>query len=210
MSSKFGPRAAGSDGSDFKHRQRVANHYKESVVNKFRLKCVLILHIFLIVLLFFRVSEDILDQFDLDWAPLERLNLPTPHFWEYWWLLSFAPIMLAFWSMPKNNSRLMTQSYYCFFALALLPIACGAGYLLPSLYKFIYEPSSQKFDLFIKFPIIILEYAFFAVSFQVHIFTMYFASQLIKAWRPVTVIQKDTGKINAMTEAEALVNKKFD
>ena len=28
MSSKGGPRAAGSDGSDFLHRERVASHYK--------------------------------------------------------------------------------------------------------------------------------------------------------------------------------------
>lgn len=27
MSSRFGPRATGTDGTDFKHRQRIAAHY---------------------------------------------------------------------------------------------------------------------------------------------------------------------------------------
>ena len=49
MASRDGPRASGTDGSDFSHRQRVASHYKESVLWKGKLKACLCLHLFLIV-----------------------------------------------------------------------------------------------------------------------------------------------------------------
>ena len=41
MASRDGPRASGTDGSDFTHRQRVASHYKESVQWKAKLKACL-------------------------------------------------------------------------------------------------------------------------------------------------------------------------
>lgn len=41
MASRAGKRAAGTDGSDFSHRQRVADHYQKSVTLKKRLKTVI-------------------------------------------------------------------------------------------------------------------------------------------------------------------------
>lgn len=49
MASRDGPRAVGTDGSDFTHRQRVASHYKESVQWKGKLKACLCFHLVLIV-----------------------------------------------------------------------------------------------------------------------------------------------------------------
>ena len=49
MASRDGPRAVGTDGSDFSHRQRVASHYKESVLWKGKLKACLCFHLLLIV-----------------------------------------------------------------------------------------------------------------------------------------------------------------
>ena len=49
MASRDGPRAAGTDGSDFTHRQRVASHYKESVQWKGKMKACLYFHLVLIV-----------------------------------------------------------------------------------------------------------------------------------------------------------------
>lgn len=42
MASKYGKRAAGSDGNDFLHRERVASHYQESAKWKNNLQKVLI------------------------------------------------------------------------------------------------------------------------------------------------------------------------
>ena len=41
MAGRDGPRAAGTDGSDFTHREKVASHYQTSVVLKSRLKYLL-------------------------------------------------------------------------------------------------------------------------------------------------------------------------
>lgn len=45
MASSVGPRAKGSDGSDFSHREQVANHYKTSAELKPKLKRILQLQI---------------------------------------------------------------------------------------------------------------------------------------------------------------------
>lgn len=47
MASRDGPRAVGTDGSDFSHRQRIASHYKDSVQWKAKLKACLCLQVFL-------------------------------------------------------------------------------------------------------------------------------------------------------------------
>jgi len=49
MASRDGPRAVGTDGSDFSHRQRVASHYRESVQWKAKLKACLCFQLFLIL-----------------------------------------------------------------------------------------------------------------------------------------------------------------
>lgn len=41
MAAREGPRAAGTDGSDYSHREKVATHYQTSVVHKTRLKYLL-------------------------------------------------------------------------------------------------------------------------------------------------------------------------
>jgi hypothetical protein len=48
MSSRGGPRAAGTDGSDFTHRERVASHYRESVRHKLKVKVCLWVHLFFV------------------------------------------------------------------------------------------------------------------------------------------------------------------
>jgi hypothetical protein len=50
MSSRTGPRASGTDGSDFSHREKVASHYKDSVKWKSKLKLNLSLHLLFVVL----------------------------------------------------------------------------------------------------------------------------------------------------------------
>uniref|UniRef100_A0A8C1PVW8 Jagunal homolog 1b n=1 Tax=Cyprinus carpio TaxID=7962 RepID=A0A8C1PVW8_CYPCA len=44
MASRSGPRATGTDGSDFQHRERVASHYQMSVALKSEIKKLNIAH----------------------------------------------------------------------------------------------------------------------------------------------------------------------
>lgn len=46
MASAIGPRAKGSDGSDYSHRERVASHYQKSAELKPKLKRILKLQVF--------------------------------------------------------------------------------------------------------------------------------------------------------------------
>jgi len=206
MASKYGARPVGTDGSDFKHRQRVALHYRESVTNKFRLKCAVLLHGFLLLLMLIKLLEDILDRFEIDWGPLERLKVPVPYFWEYWWMLSVVPCILALTSLPRNNERRLRRCYYGFFLFVLIPTAIGAGCKLPELLNYLgyYGDGSnddddddaaggppRTYERFLGFPMVVIWWMFFAVAFQVHAFTMFFITHLIKAWQPATARQQN-------------------
>ena len=50
MAARYGPRASGSDGSDYSHREQVAVHYQQSVLLKRRLSWVMYAQLPLLVL----------------------------------------------------------------------------------------------------------------------------------------------------------------
>lgn len=52
MAARYGPRASGSDGSDYSHREQVASHYQQSVVLKKKLKWVMYAQLPLLVICF--------------------------------------------------------------------------------------------------------------------------------------------------------------
>jgi len=76
MASRNGPVALGSDGSDFGHRERVANQYRISALSKSRLKACLFLHILLFFLLLTKLSADIFDRLDIFILEIEELEVP--------------------------------------------------------------------------------------------------------------------------------------
>lgn len=86
MASKGGPRAAGTDGSDFTHREKVASHYQTSVTLKSRLKILLCVQSLLAVLC---LAVGLLVRYD------------------YCFLLCFSGylvgIPLAYLSLSRNN-----------------------------------------------------------------------------------------------------------
>lgn len=149
----------------------------------------------------FKLLEDILDRFEIDWGPLERLKVPVPHFWEYWWILSVLPCFGSLTALPRNNERRLRQCYYGFFLFGLIPVAIGAGSKLPQLLDYLgYGDGSdgpQTAERFLGFPMVVIWFMFFAVAFQVHAFTMYFVTHLIKSWQPATVRQTTTAAAQA-------------
>lgn len=86
MAGRDGPRAAGTDGSDFTHREKVASHYQTSAVLKSRLKYILFAQSLLAVLCL-------------------AVGLSVKY--DYCFLLSFSGylvgIPLAYFSLKKNN-----------------------------------------------------------------------------------------------------------
>ena len=60
MASRSGPRAEGTDGSDYKHRETVADHYTKSAELKTSVKKCLIPHLVLFAGLVFKTMSLIL------------------------------------------------------------------------------------------------------------------------------------------------------
>jgi len=76
MASRNGPVAAGTDGSDFGHRERVANQYRISALSKSRLKICFFFHFLLFFLLLAKLSADIFDRLDIFILEIEELEIP--------------------------------------------------------------------------------------------------------------------------------------
>ena len=100
MATRGGPVASGTDGSDYGHRERVANQYRiryiyfriqkyhgpnnyccsywilYSAQSKSRLKACLFFHILLFFLMVAKLSADIFDRLDIFILELEELEIP--------------------------------------------------------------------------------------------------------------------------------------
>ena len=105
MASRFGPRAGGTDGSDFSHRETVASHYKDSVLFKNRLLKVIYAHFVLVVV----VSCYLALVTDRPW-------------WLFSWMATALTCVLGFLAVPKNHSGLLTM-----FALNSLIVGMGSA-----------------------------------------------------------------------------------
>ncbi|KRX39906.1 Protein jagunal -like protein [Trichinella britovi] len=184
MSSRFGPRAVGSDGSDFRHRQKVATHYRDSVLNKYRMKVTLSLHALLLFLIWAKLSVYVLRWFDFTLHFVSSIQMPQPEFWEYWWIFSFIPSWLTVDAMQRNDSSAILKAYFLFLICGLFPIAIGAGLNLNELVT--YTKHGRAEELFYDFPVVVIRYIFFAIALQVHVFAMYFCTKLGQAWQKAT------------------------
>ncbi|KAL3102148.1 hypothetical protein niasHS_003557 [Heterodera schachtii] len=186
MASKGGPRAIGSDGTDFKHRQRIAASVKLSVQYKFYLKVLFLLHLLILLPMWVKVGGELLfDEFALLQQPhlWRQLDLPSAYPWEFVWCLSFIPILFALLSFPKNKPFLLKLHYYGQFVFGLMPACIGIGSQFPELVDFVKHGESSKTPTFKgHFPMVVLWYLFFIAIFQVHGFSMYFSYNLHGTW----------------------------
>ncbi|CAJ0963783.1 unnamed protein product, partial [Mesorhabditis belari] len=186
MASKGGPRAMGSDGNDFRHRQQIAAHYQESVQYKNYLKWLAVPHLLVSLFLWTKVGGEILRRsFETKIAFLERIDLPSAYPWEYVWCLSFFVCFLAFMAFPKNNLKYINYFYYGHFLMGIVPCMMGLGGQLPELFDYIFNSDSQTPTFKGTFPMVIIWYIFFLIALQIHVGAMYCASILARAWSPI-------------------------
>ncbi|VDM94791.1 unnamed protein product [Thelazia callipaeda] len=188
MSSRFGPRATGTDGTDFKHRQRIAAHYQYSVQYKTYMKILFALHLLVLLTMWVKVGgEFVVEGLGIKWPFYENLQLPNAYPWEYVWCFSFVPVIFAIISFKRNKvkTNLLRSHYYGQFFLGILPCAVGLGGQLPELIDFLHDMKNSQTPTFRgTFPMVILWYIFFLVALQIHIFVMYFSYHLMLAWQP--------------------------
>uniref|UniRef100_A0A914I5Y6 tRNA (cytosine(34)-C(5))-methyltransferase n=1 Tax=Globodera rostochiensis TaxID=31243 RepID=A0A914I5Y6_GLORO len=181
-----GPRAIGSDGSDFKHRQKIAASIKLSIQCKFYLKMLFLLHLSILLPMWVKVGgELVFKEFGLLEQPdlWRQLDLPAAYPWEYVWCLSFIPMLFALLSFNRNKAILLKLHYYGQFVFGLMPACIGIGSQFPELVDFLRHGESSRTPTFKgHFPMVVLWYLFFIAIFQVHGFSMYFSYNLYGAW----------------------------
>lgn len=168
MASRDGPRASGTDGSDFTHRQRVASHYKESVQWKAKLKACLCFHLFLNVCFGAWIA-----------ATYSGFAKAEPYPWEVAWLLSIIPAVVGLASIPKNNIKQMYASACGILLMGVGPLTYGTCAMVQDIFFNVHQGRAPATDAWQNAPIKMAAVAF---VIQFHGISLYYANKLVSAW----------------------------
>ncbi|KAL5270403.1 hypothetical protein ACHWQZ_G001206 [Mnemiopsis leidyi] len=169
MSSKAGPRAEGTDGSDWTHREKVAVQYVTSVKYKNAMKRTLIYH-------------GMLGTAMLGTSVIAGIN--CLYLWQVLWLAAFPTCLIGFRGIMKNKSKYLNL-YRIGLALCSVP-ACIWGLLATAGYV-----SHQEFYPYVnlpkpaKFLMPDSSYVFYflgGTTLCSHLFTLVAIRKLIYAW----------------------------
>nr|BAB32013.1 unnamed protein product [Mus musculus] len=125
MASRASPRAAGTDGSDFQHRERVAMHYQMSVTLKYEIKKLIYVHLVIWLLLVAKMSVGHLRLLSHD-------QVAMPYQWEYPYLLSIVPSVLGLLYFPRNNISYLVLSMISMGLFSIDPLIYGSMEMFPA------------------------------------------------------------------------------
>ncbi|CAF0849256.1 unnamed protein product [Adineta steineri] len=180
MSLPGSQRIAGTDGSDFQHRERIAPHYRISTETKSRLRILIYLHLLLACLVFFQILT-----YHLPF--ITTLNIPRPHFWQYVWLITVLPSICGLLSMNRNDSFLMKTFFRGTVIFGLGTILTTIILNLSELFTFKKLKTNHQLEevepqTFLGFPLLVLWYIFLIITVQIHAFSLYMANILLHSW----------------------------
>jgi hypothetical protein len=174
---------AGTDGTDFAHRQRVATQYLVSAQNKSRLKYCIFFHYLLFFAMLAKLIADIFDRLDIFILEIEELQVPKPLWWEYLWCVSLLLSFLGLAAIRKNRVSTMRKYMLGIIVFGLLPVIYAAIYYLPDVWTYVMYGETDDIILWQEYPYGLLWYMFIFPAIQVHSFSLFFANNLVKAWR---------------------------
>lgn len=182
MSLPGSQRVAGTDGSDFQHRERIAPHYRVSLETKSRLRLLIYLHFVLAFLVLFQIITYHI--------PLIKTTtpIPRPHLWQYVWLITLIPSICGLISMNKNNIFLMKIFFRGTVTFGLGTIMTTIILNLSDLFAFKSLKTNQQLDnvepqVFHGIPLLVLWYIFLIIMVQIHAFSLYMANLLLHGWQ---------------------------
>lgn len=182
MASK-GSYALGTDGTDFKHRQRVVSTHMASADAKYYLKLTFYLHLILYIIIVLKLSEDLLDRADIFILELQELEIPKPDLWEWLYGLSFFGNLLALRAMRTNSARLINLYHIATWLLSLTPLLLAQTAYFPDFVTFLQERDTEKVRyVWRQLPIAVIFQAFALVALQVHLMQVFYAYRLYKIW----------------------------
>ncbi|KFO38344.1 protein jagunal homolog 1 [Fukomys damarensis] len=173
MASRAGPRAAGTDGSDFQHRERVATHYQMSVTLKYEIKKLIYVHLVIWLLLVAKMSVGHLRLLSHD-------QVAMPYQWEYPYLLSIVPSLLGLLSFPRNNISYLVLSMISMGLFSIAPLIYGSMEMFPAAQQLYRHGKAYRF-LF-GFSAVSVMYLVLVLAVQVHAWQLYYSKKLLDSW----------------------------
>uniref|UniRef100_A0A336LZA1 CSON008940 protein n=1 Tax=Culicoides sonorensis TaxID=179676 RepID=A0A336LZA1_CULSO len=188
MASRNGPIVQGTDGTDFNYRERVAPNHQISLINKSRLKYCIFFHYLLFTVMLIKLAPDILDRLDIFILEVEELYVPKPLWWEYAWCTSVFVTFLGLTAARANKILDMEKFMIGILVLGFLPILYCFFYYLGDVWTYIKLDEETDIDdtditTWQGLPYGLLWYGFVLGALQVHGFSLYFAWNLVKAWK---------------------------
>ncbi|XP_053722463.1 protein jagunal homolog 1-B [Synchiropus splendidus] len=173
MASKDGPRASGTDGSDFQHRERVASHYQMSVALKREVRKLNIVHL---VVWFLIAAQVVVSQLSL----VSHKTVASPYRWEYPYLLSIAPTIFSFLALPRNNISYLVISMISAGLFCVAPLIYGAIEMMPAAQQLYRHGKAYRFIF--GFTAVSVLYLVIVISVQVHAWQIYYSKKLLDQW----------------------------
>ena len=141
------------------------------------------MHYLLSGLMLAKLSDDILDRFDVFILELQQLYIPKPLLWEWIWTLSVFFNFIARKAMKKNNSSSMKFYLFTLNFTAIFPVFYALIIYFSDFWTYIDSRDVSKVThVWNKFPLAVIWYGFLLVALQVHLAQFVFAYKLIKIW----------------------------
>ncbi|XP_040028198.2 protein jagunal homolog 1-B [Gasterosteus aculeatus] len=173
MASRAGPRAAGTDGSDFQHRERVASHYQMSVALKSEIRKLNIVHALIWVLMAAQVT---VSQLSL----VSHKVVASPYQWEYPYFLSIIPLVFSFLALPRNNISYLVISMISAGLFCVAPLVYGSMEMFPVAQQLYRHGKAYRFIF--GFPAVTVMYLVIVIAVQVHAWQIYYSKKLLDQW----------------------------
>ncbi|KAM3914630.1 protein jagunal homolog 1 isoform 1-T3 [Leptodactylus fuscus] len=173
MASRAGPRASGTDGSDYQHRERVANHYQMSVSLKNEIKKLIYAHIVIWTLL---AAQAVVAHMKL--VPHDLVAMPYQ--WEYPYLLSIVPSLFGLFSFPRNNISYLVISMISTGLFSIAPLIYGSMEMFPMAQQLYRHGKAYRFIF--GFSAVSVMYLVMVVAVQVHGWQIYYSKKLLDSW----------------------------
>ncbi|XP_034287637.1 protein jagunal homolog 1 [Pantherophis guttatus] len=173
MASRAGPRATGTDGSDFRHRERVAEHYQMSVSLKSEIKKLIYMQVGLWLLV---AAQMCVAHFKL----LPHDKVAMPYQWEYPYLLSIIPSLFGLFSFPRNNISYLVISMISTGLFSVAPLIYGSMEMFPMAQQLYRHGKAYRFIF--GFSAVSVMYLLVVVAVQVHGWQLYYSKKLLDSW----------------------------
>ncbi|XP_053324820.1 protein jagunal homolog 1 [Spea bombifrons] len=173
MASRAGPRASGTDGSDFQHRERVAGHYQMSVSLKSEIKKLIYAHLLIWLLVAAQIGVA-----HLKLVPHDLVAMPYQ--WEYPYLLSIVPSLFGLFSFPRNNISYLVISMISAGLFSIAPLIYGSMEMFPVAQQLYRHGKAYRFIF--GFSAVSVLYLVMVIAIQVHSWQIYYSKKLLDSW----------------------------